>query len=94
MSKNFKLLFLEISKIILIGLSIGVLISLYRYAATYVVKISNFLFTSPNKLYFSLGVVGLVVLGIFSYAIIRFDGNVQGSGLPQLKMNLKYRKKI
>lgn len=92
MSKNFKLLFLEISKIILIGLSIGVLISLYRYAATYVVKISNFLFASPNKLYFSLGVVGLVVLGIFSYAIIRFDGNVQGSGLPQLEMNLKYRK--
>jgi H+/Cl- antiporter ClcA len=93
MPKKFRLLLLEILKITLIGLSIGASISLYRYAVTYVITFSSFLFTSSNNLYFSLGVIGLVVLGIFSYAIIRFDVNIQGSGLPQLEMNLKYRKK-
>jgi H+/Cl- antiporter ClcA len=93
MSQKAKKILLEISKVLLIGISIGVLISLYRYAATYVIKFSDYLFTSNNTLKFSLGVVGLVILGLLSYAIIRFDGNVQGSGLPQMEMNLKYKNK-
>lgn len=93
MPLKLKKILLEVLKIILIGASIGVLIALYRYAATYVIKFSDYLFTSSNTLYFCFGVIGLVILGILSYAIIRFDGNVQGSGLPQLEMNLKYKKK-
>lgn len=91
MVKDPSYYFLEVIKAIVVGALIGAVIALYRHAAEYVIEASAWCFSErilPNYL---IGVAGLIVFGFLAFFLIRFDGNIQGSGIPQLELNLLHK---
>lgn len=96
MKKNISSFFKELLKLTLLGIFVSVIVGLYRYAAHFVINISNQLFLS-NDVYTKTFAILLAVFLVFvGYAVIRFEGTVQSGGLSQLKLminnpNIKFR---
>lgn len=93
MRKTASYISLEVLKVLLEGLAIGVLIALYRHAAEYVILASKWCFYEQVPTHVLIGLGGLLIFGFVSNFLIRFDGNIQGSGIPQLEMNLLHKSK-
>ncbi len=86
MGLKTKVFIKELIKLTILALIISVLIALYRYAAHFIIDLSNELFLSEDaytKTFATLLGVFLIFLG---YAVIRLEGSVQGGGLSQLKL--------
>lgn len=92
MKRNANYYFMEVVKLLLMGSLIGVIIALYKYAASYVIGLSYSLITSHDSLKITLFVISLFILMFVSYSFIRLDGNIQGGGLPHLEMNISRKK--
>lgn len=79
--------FIELLKLTIIGTLIGIIITLFKLVAHYVISLSQSIFFSEDILSKSFAIFFGICLIFISYAIIRWDGNIQGSGLPQFKLN-------
>lgn len=89
MKDRFKYWVLEALKLIISGAIIGVIIALYKYAATFTIKSASFFFNSNDFWIRVLYAVLSIITMFIAYAIIRFDGNVQGGGIAQVDVHVK-----
>lgn len=83
---------LETLKCILMGITIGVLIALYKYAFQFVNKYTPIIFDYNNLANLSVGIISALALMFITYYLIISEGSIQGSGLPQLQLNIEHKK--
>lgn len=67
---------------LLIGIISGLIIGIYQYGLTYVVKASSFMFNQKEPLYISLNIAIFIILSIINYLLIKFFKSIDGSGVP------------
>lgn len=78
-----------IIKSTLTGIMVGLFIVVFKYATNYAVKFSNYFFFNSDIKIKILGYFLIVLASFISYKFTKISGNIQGSGLPQLEINLK-----
>ncbi len=87
---KFKFILLEILKCLLMGLFIGVLTALYKYAVELVLYLSGVLFSINNLPSLGVGLISAFALLFIGYYMLTSEGSIQGSGLAQLELNIAY----
>ncbi|MFA7032372.1 MAG: chloride channel protein [Bacilli bacterium] len=87
--KNGLYIFIEIIKCLLMGALIGVVISLYKFAVSWVISLASSLLESKDILKMTFYIISLIIVMFISYFLIRFDSEIQCGGLPQLEMNIR-----
>ncbi len=80
----------EILKCLLMGLFIGVLTALYKYAVELVLYLSGILFTINDLPSLGVGLVTALSLLFIGYYMLMSEGAIQGTGLAQLELNIAY----
>lgn len=86
-----KKVLLETLKCVLIGLTVGILISLYRYAASFVILGAETLFNTQDYSYLGVGLICVIPIIFIIYYLLISDGSIQGSGIPQLLLNEEHK---
>lgn len=79
----------QILKTTFTGILVGLLIVVFKYSTNLIIFLSDFFFLNEMLYIRIIGYFLIVLLSFVSYKFTRICGNIQGSGLPQLEINLK-----
>lgn len=67
-----------------IGIVIGVSVGLYQYLSQKIIELSNYLFTNINVTTILIVVFSILILSPISFYIIKYNPDLDGSGVPYL----------
>ena len=85
-----KYLLKETYRIIIIGLVVGVVIALYKYCAHLVISCAKYLYLSNDITMRLIFLIISIIIMFIGYRIVKYDGNIQTSGLPQIDLHIKH----
>lgn len=86
-----KYLLKETYRIIIIGLVVGVVIALYKYCAHLVISCAKYLYLSNDITMRLIFLIISIIIMFIGYRIVKYDGNIQTSGLPQIDLHIKHK---
>lgn len=75
----------EIFKLTIMGLIVGLVVSVYKYLVFLVIDLSQTIYSSKEWYTLFYGVILSLILAFTAFAILRREPAVRGSGLDQLK---------
>lgn len=79
-------------RIILIGVVVGMLVSLFQLSAYYLIEFSKCVFIKHEKIKTIIFFCILPFIILLSVFLTNYNKNIQGGGIPQLEYNLEQRK--
>ncbi len=77
-----------------IGCLIGLFVGIYQVGLNYLVKEAKILNDYNNIIYLLIYIFIIIILSIVNYFILKFDKDIDGSGLTQVALKIKNKGKI
>lgn len=82
------------SLIAFIGCLIGLFVGIYQLGLNYIVQGAKILNNYNNIIYLLIYILIIIILSVLNYFILKFDKDIDGSGLPQTSLKIKNKGKI
>lgn len=78
--------------LILIGVFSGLMVGLYQIGIQNIVKVSTFMYSSKEAFILAILIFLVVFCTVFNNILIFYDENIDGSGIPSMKLSRRLKK--